>query len=391
MWPPAAVQLHRGSSGSIVERPYLPPTGLHLAYAYRKAAKGSPRQLDDCAWVTFWGYSSGFRLEREDPAANRPPGNIGHVACSAEIRYCLLWLLCLSACSRFHTGQARTQAPCLPIDSMLPCCFNIFPCCFDMLKFQCHFWLPGIHFQHVMANDLRQTYVILVNEVREQTAEASNTMIDEVLRLCAVSQSGVLHLWSDCGPHFRSMENLAHHLELCRKRHQTVTCSFLAEQHGKNILDSAFGAVSRWLQNRALKKPVHTVQHLLEGIKEGAEAAVQRDPKGPAWKCHLINFGRYRAKKNLVCTHLWFQDHSNVLPGSKATTPSSRSLWLGEPRLHWRGARAFFLQLWTLWIWARRTNRVETQFLWWEQVMGRGSSRHRRQNCAAQTARGPKT
>lgn len=124
-------------------------------------------------------------------------------------------------------------------------------------------------------------------------------MIDNALSDCKVQKSGVLHLWSDCGPHFRSMENLANHLELARARKQEVRCCFLAEQHGKNILDAAFGAVSQWLSEHALKKPVHTVKQLVSAIKDGAAAAMKADPKGPKWHCKLVDFGRFHQQKTL--------------------------------------------------------------------------------------------
>ena len=130
-----------------------------------------------------------------------------------------------------------------------------------------------------------------LSEVREQNAEASNRMIDELLGDIEIPDAGVLRLWSDCGPHFRSAENLHHHLfQLCVKRKQTVNCSFLGEQHGKNMLDTAFGAVSRWLDEQALVTAIHNVQQLAGAIQRSAEA----DPRGPRWKCKLVDFGRYR-------------------------------------------------------------------------------------------------
>lgn len=136
-----------------------------------------------------------------------------------------------------------------------------------------------------------------VTEVREQTAEASNKMIDAVLKECNVEATGVLRLWSDCGPHFRSSENLAHHIELCSARKQTVNCSFLGEQHGKNVLDSAFSVVSLWLNNYAQKRPVHTVKQLVTAMQCGAQDTMRNDPEGPTWKCSLIDFGKFRQQK----------------------------------------------------------------------------------------------
>ena len=60
------------------------------------------------------------------------------------------------------------------------------------------------------------------------------------------------------------------------------------------MLDAAFGAVSRWLDEQALVTAIHNVQQLAGAIQRSAEAAMRRDPRGPRWKCKLVDFGRYR-------------------------------------------------------------------------------------------------
>lgn len=52
------------------------------------------------------------------------------------------------------------------------------------------------------------TYCIYVTDCLEQTAEASNFLLRQTLLDADVPQTGMLHLWSDCGPHFRSAENI---------------------------------------------------------------------------------------------------------------------------------------------------------------------------------------
>ena len=53
---------------------------------------------------------------------------------------------------------------------------------------------------------LVRTYYIQITDIREQTAQAqaANLMLDKVLAKAGVSSHGVLHLWSDCGPHCRT-------------------------------------------------------------------------------------------------------------------------------------------------------------------------------------------
>ena len=88
---------------------------------------------------------------------------------------------------------------------------------------------------------------------------------------------------------------MGHHRILCIQRSQTVVCSFLAEQHGKNILDAAFGTVSRFIQEAALKRPVYDIQDLLGAVTAGARSAKRHDPRGPKWNVQLVDFGEHRA------------------------------------------------------------------------------------------------
>ncbi|CAE8743686.1 unnamed protein product [Polarella glacialis] len=90
--------------------------------------------------------------------------------------------------------------------------------------------------------ELLQTNVLYIPDSGEQTAMAANFVLDQLLSDVDIHKTGVLHIWSDCGPHFRSAENLRHRcINLCKVRRQIVVVNFLAEQHAKNILDGIFG------------------------------------------------------------------------------------------------------------------------------------------------------
>ena len=72
-----------------------------------------------------------------------------------------------------------------------------------------------------------QAYLMLLSEIREQTAEASNLTLDEVVKMVDVSTDGCLHLFSDCGPHLRSAESLRHHvMEFCFKCRREVRINY---------------------------------------------------------------------------------------------------------------------------------------------------------------------
>ena len=43
-----------------------------------------------------------------------------------------------------------------------------------------------------------------LTDIREQTAEAANNMLDNILSNARLGTEGCLRLFSDCGPHYRS-------------------------------------------------------------------------------------------------------------------------------------------------------------------------------------------
>lgn len=78
---------------------------------------------------------------------------------------------------------------------------------------------------------LQHCSCINLSEIREQTAEASNLMLDSALHHSSVSAAGSLLSFSDCGPHFRSGANLARYI------HGKHTFSFQSMQ----IMVDSFG------------------------------------------------------------------------------------------------------------------------------------------------------
>ena len=133
-------------------------------------------------------------------------------------------------------------------------------------------------------------YYINLSEMREQTAEASNNMLDHVLKVAEVSQQGCLHLFSDCGPHYRSGLNLAHYVDLCLSRKQELHVSYFAEQHVKSLLDGAFGTLGEWLRQAALKRPVLSMPKLLDVFRQAASDAMKADPGGLEWQFAIVDY-----------------------------------------------------------------------------------------------------
>ena len=147
---------------------------------------------------------------------------------------------------------------------------------------------------------LEQVNGMYLTEVREQVAETSNRLIDEFIKETDVSAQGDLRIFTDCGPHFRAAECLHHHAYgLCTSRKQRVHVNYLAEQHGKNILDSLFGTTGLgggWLGDRAKTRAVHNVADLEAALQWGANRTMQADPAGPKWTCRTVNLGSHRQR-----------------------------------------------------------------------------------------------
>lgn len=106
---------------------------------------------------------------------------------------------------------------------------------------------------------------------------------------------------------------MARHRILCTQRSQTVVCSFLVEQHGKNILDAAFGAVSRFIQEAALKRPIFDIQDLLGAVTAGARSAKRHDPRGPKVECAVGGLWGAQGIAAAMGTAFRFQSDPNLL------------------------------------------------------------------------------
>ena len=143
---------------------------------------------------------------------------------------------------------------------------------------------------------LTTTFFLFVTENLEQTCEASIYMLSKLLHHNAMPRDKILHLWQDCGPHFRAAETLHYFsMVLPQQRKNRVTCNFLAEQHGKSTLDQMFGLASQWVRNYALKHNIFSCDDMVQALAEGARHQQLRDPVGPTWVVQKVVFPRLKS------------------------------------------------------------------------------------------------
>lgn len=145
------------------------------------------------------------------------------------------------------------------------------------------------------------TFIFFCTSIIEQTAEASNKMLSKALELAKVSRSGCLWLWSDVGPHFRSAENAFFYLRhLPKTRQQPVKVRYLAECHGKGVLDAMFAVTgcskSGWIGRYAAKHQIDNVKDIVKALKLGASEQRAKDPAGPQWLIQEINYGERKSQ-----------------------------------------------------------------------------------------------
>ena len=76
-------------------------------------------------------------------------------------------------------------------------------------------------------------------------------VIDEVV--AHKDQISTIHLWSDCGPHFRSYENLGHHYRMALDLQKNVEVNYFAEKHGKGDVDSFSSHFMQWFKRGVAK------------------------------------------------------------------------------------------------------------------------------------------
>ena len=116
-----------------------------------------------------------------------------------------------------------------------------------------------------------EVFFLLVSEVLDHDAQAAcmmtNTILNHIRRLPDVAWSSVenLVIVADCGPHFRSYENVAHFcVTLPRVLKMSVEICWLGEQHGKSGVDRCFGWCNHWISDYINRKHIYNIEDLVQ-------------------------------------------------------------------------------------------------------------------------------
>ncbi|CAE8655101.1 unnamed protein product [Polarella glacialis] len=145
------------------------------------------------------------------------------------------------------------------------------------LGFYAHYWKDGKEVHH---------YYHYISKIMNHDSAFSITAFNDLLgRLGLTSSHKVLHVWADCGPHFRSYEFVWNLVEVCRSRFPQVYLHFYLEHHGKGRNDGQFGLQRNWVVDYAREHVISTLENMTDALRCGAAETMRLDPPpaGPSY------------------------------------------------------------------------------------------------------------
>jgi len=114
-------------------------------------------------------------------------------------------------------------------------------------------------------NNIIQTqYFDFFSKILSHDSLFVSDCINQLLSNPFMSQFHEICFWSDSGPHFRSAELLYFIFNYLPSHYnKKFFLNFFAEYHGKNIVDSHFGVLSRWFSEGEAIQNIHTLEELI--------------------------------------------------------------------------------------------------------------------------------
>lgn len=158
-------------------------------------------------------------------------------------------------------------------------------------------------------------FVLVVTDVLDHDAQAANMLTNTVLARIrthpAVDWPSVKNLVivADCGPHFRSKENVAHYcVTLPLKLQMSVEVCWLGEQHGKSGVDRCFGWCNSWIDQYIVRFPIYNLDDLVRCFEQGSSNMMQEDTDGAKFLIIKWNPGTHRP----TTRYMWSADNFKI-------------------------------------------------------------------------------
>jgi hypothetical protein len=102
-----------------------------------------------------------------------------------------------------------------------------------------------------------------------------------------------LHLWSDCGPHFRCYEMVWTAVDITKNMNfEEAVLHYSCEHHGKGRNDGQFGLQRHWSESYAKTHTVSTLDEYIKCLEAGALHTMRGDPPPAGPEYCIVKFDR---------------------------------------------------------------------------------------------------
>ena len=114
---------------------------------------------------------------------------------------------------------------------------------------------------------IKKTFVNFVSELLNHDALFVSDCMKILVDLDILKSRKHVSFWTDAGPHFRCGEfaNCIFDTLFSKSDFSTVSWNLFVEKHGKNLCDTHFSALSKWLKAAEKENPIKTTDDLIKG------------------------------------------------------------------------------------------------------------------------------
>ena len=97
-------------------------------------------------------------------------------------------------------------------------------------------------------NNLTTHYMTFFSDILNHDSLFASDCLEKVFNELNPNFTNI-HIFTDCGPHFRSKEFIYRVKKLHWERNKLISLNYFAEYHGKSIVDGLFGRMSKLFRN----------------------------------------------------------------------------------------------------------------------------------------------
>ena len=108
-------------------------------------------------------------------------------------------------------------------------------------------------------NELFCHYISYFSNILSHDSLFSGDVLDEIVYSLNQRFTNI-HVFTDCGPHFRSKEFLYRVKDLSKRTNKVISLNFFAEYHGKSVVDGHFGRLSKLFKRIDVKYEINSVE-----------------------------------------------------------------------------------------------------------------------------------